>query len=234
MTNGEFKRFVDAGGYRDPKYWKRAVPRRRSGLERSTRRSRGSAIRPGERARRRGSSELSRGAVRIILSAASAGSKRARMPIRRQGSADDLSLVSGRSAGGNLSEILRLSNFDGKGPLKSGERQGLGPWGTLDMAGNVKEWCANAVEGSGLRYILGGGWNEPHYRYVEEDARSPWDRRPHVWRAPDRQKTVRRLMSRVRSPDSRGSQECHSSIRRALRSLPALLCLRPDAARTHV
>ena len=21
VTNGEFKRFVDAGGYRDPKYW---------------------------------------------------------------------------------------------------------------------------------------------------------------------------------------------------------------------
>ena len=76
------------------------------------------------------------------------------------------------------SEILQLSNFDGNGPLKAGERQGLGPWGTLDMAGNVKEWCANAVEGSGLRYILGGSWNEPHYRYVEEDARSPWDRRP--------------------------------------------------------
>ena len=76
------------------------------------------------------------------------------------------------------SEILQLSNFDGKGPVKSGERQGLGPWGTLDMAGNVKEWCINQVQGAELHYSLGGGWNEPPYRYTEEDARSPWDRSP--------------------------------------------------------
>ena len=71
-----------------------------------------------------------------------------------------------------------MSNFDGNGPVTAGERQGLGPWGTFDMAGNVKEWCANAVEGTPLRYILGGSWNEPHYRYMEEDAHSPWSRRP--------------------------------------------------------
>ena len=46
------------------------------------------------------------------------------------------------------------------------------------MAGNVKEWCANAAQGTDLRYILGGGWNEPSYRYRETDARGPWDRLP--------------------------------------------------------
>jgi dienelactone hydrolase len=72
------------------------------------------------------------------------------------------------------SDILQLSNFEDKGPTKAGARQGLGPWGTLDMAGNVKEWCANEVTGEGRRYILGGGWNEPSYRFAEADARNPW------------------------------------------------------------
>jgi hypothetical protein len=44
------------------------------------------------------------------------------------------------------------------------------------MAGNVKEWCVNEIEGAGLRYILGGAWNEPAYRFRDEEARAPWER----------------------------------------------------------
>jgi dienelactone hydrolase len=46
------------------------------------------------------------------------------------------------------------------------------------MAGNVKEWCANAVANLPLRYTLGGAWNEPGYRFRESDARDPWARDP--------------------------------------------------------
>ncbi|MCA1650584.1 MAG: dienelactone hydrolase family protein, partial [Acidobacteria bacterium] len=83
-----------------------------------------------------------------------------------------------RAAGADepFCDVLRLSNFDGKGTVRTGERRGLGPWGTVDMGGNVKEWCANAVEGKALRYILGGGWNEPNYRFRDSEARDPWDR----------------------------------------------------------
>ena len=34
---------------------------------------------------------------------------------------------------------------------------------TYDLAGNVREWTANAAEG-GLRFILGGSWRSPLYR----------------------------------------------------------------------
>jgi len=72
------------------------------------------------------------------------------------------------------SDILRFSNFDGKGPTRIGAHQGLGPYGTYDMAGNVKEWTWN--ESGSKRYILGGGWNEPRYMFATEDARRPFDR----------------------------------------------------------
>ncbi len=50
----------------------------------------------------------------------------------------------------------------------------VGPWGTVGMAGNVKEWVWNEIKGE--RYILGGAWNEPVYMATEDDIRPPMDR----------------------------------------------------------
>jgi cephalosporin-C deacetylase-like acetyl esterase len=75
-----------------------------------------------------------------------------------------------------FSNILEHSNFSGKGVARAGEYMGLGPYGTLDMAGNVREWCWNAV--GDRRYNLGGAWNTPPYLYQESDAVSPFDRAP--------------------------------------------------------
>jgi eukaryotic-like serine/threonine-protein kinase len=75
---------------------------------------------------------------------------------------------------GIASDILRFSNFDGKGPAAVGSYQGLGPYGTYDMAGNIKEWTWN--EAGSKRYILGGAWNESKYMFAVEDARPPFDR----------------------------------------------------------
>ena len=47
---------------------------------------------------------------------------------------------------GRFADILTLSNFNAKGPVPVGSLAGLGPFGTSDMAGNVKEWCWNATE----------------------------------------------------------------------------------------
>ena len=44
------------------------------------------------------------------------------------------------------------------------------------MAGNVKEWCLSEAGTSGLRYIVGGGWNESAYRFLEPEGADPWQR----------------------------------------------------------
>ena len=178
VTNSDFKRFVDAGGYRESKYWKEPLREgdRVMGFDEAVRRFRDATGRTGPATWElgtypEGKGDFPVGGISWFEAAAYAEFAGKSLPTLYHwyGAAppDELS-----------SEILRLSNFDGKGPAKAGERQGLGPFGTLDMAGNVKEWCSNAVEGSALRYILGGGWDEPTYRYAEEDARNPWDRLP--------------------------------------------------------
>jgi formylglycine-generating enzyme required for sulfatase activity/dienelactone hydrolase/predicted Ser/Thr protein kinase len=82
-----------------------------------------------------------------------------------------------RAAGISLYDtILQLSNFTGQGPARVGSYGGLGPYGTYDTAGNVKEWCWNASGEN--RYISGGAWNEPKYMFYLADARLPFDRSP--------------------------------------------------------
>ncbi len=70
---------------------------------------------------------------------------------------------------------VQLSNLRGDAPAAVGSWQGIGPFGTYDVAGNVREWIANAAEG-GLHFILGGSWRSPLYLYSSPEALSPFDR----------------------------------------------------------
>ena len=59
-----------------------------------------------------------------------------------------------------------------------GQHKGLGPFGTYDQAGNVREWVTNAT--GERRYSLGGAWNDPSYLYSGPEIQRPWDRLPTV------------------------------------------------------
>jgi formylglycine-generating enzyme required for sulfatase activity/dienelactone hydrolase len=72
--------------------------------------------------------------------------------------------------------IVPRSNLEGTGPAPVGAFRGVGPHGTVDMAGNVREWCAN--DAGGPRYILGGGWNDPGYAFNDAYTQPPFDRSP--------------------------------------------------------
>ena len=176
VTNRQFKQFVDAGGYRDPRYWKHEFRdgARVLGFDEAMQRFRDPTGRPGPLTWDLGAfpddhADHPVGGISWFEAAAYAEFAGKSLPTVHQwfraANVDELS-----------ADILRLSNFDGKGPRKAGDGGGLGPWGTLDMAGNVKEWCENLTAGTSLRYILGGGWNEPTYRYTEPDAHEPWAR----------------------------------------------------------
>jgi serine/threonine protein kinase/formylglycine-generating enzyme required for sulfatase activity len=74
------------------------------------------------------------------------------------------------------SHIVPWSNFDARGPASVETYNGVGPYGTYDMAGNVREWCRNESEEK--RYILGGAWDDAIYMFHTPYAKPPFDRSP--------------------------------------------------------
>jgi len=71
-------------------------------------------------------------------------------------------------------KIVPLSNFDRKGPSPVGAYAGMSPYGSFDMAGNVREWCWN--ESRSQRIIMGGSWNDNIYMFTSSFALLPFDR----------------------------------------------------------
>lgn len=173
-TNAEYKKFVDAGGYRDPKYWKQPFVEggRTLSWEQAIARFLDSTGRPGPAGWELGSfpagaADLPVTGVSWFEAAAYAEFAGKELPtVHHWRQAAIYQSIS--------SEIVLLSNFEGSGPAVPGKFKGSSFFGSYDMAGNVKEWCWNA---SGeKRYILGGAWSEPNYMFLDPDGRSPFDR----------------------------------------------------------
>jgi len=76
----------------------------------------------------------------------------------------------------NTTEIILKSNFKGKGTVPVGSLDGINYWGVYDVAGNVREWCFNEMDKKGWHYILGGGWNDPTYAYNDAFGQPALDR----------------------------------------------------------
>jgi eukaryotic-like serine/threonine-protein kinase len=173
VTNREFKKFVDAGGYHDPKYWKYPFTkdRRTLSFEQAMALFVDKTDRPAPSTWDLGNYPVGQDdypvdGVSWYEAAAYAEFVGKSLPtVYHWFDAASMSFHS---------TILETSNFDGKGPVAVGSYPSLGPFGTYDMAGNVKEWCFNA-NGS-RRYILGGSSIEPRYMYQAPDARPPFDR----------------------------------------------------------
>ena len=71
--------------------------------------------------------------------------------------------------------IVAVSNMSGSGLAPVGAHRGVGPYGTYDMAGNVREWVVNADDNDN-RFILGGSWKSASYFSYSPETFSPFDR----------------------------------------------------------
>jgi len=173
VTNRQFKEFVDHGGYRRREYWVEpfADGKRSLGWDEAVARFRDQTGRPGPATWKAGSypageADFPVEGVSWYEAAAFAAYAGKSLPTMHHWYRAALP--------GQFAEIVAASNFGGKGPAKVGSHQGLGPFGTYDMAGNVKEWCANALDDR--RFLLGGAWNEASRMFEAPDARPPFSR----------------------------------------------------------
>jgi dienelactone hydrolase len=172
VTNKEYKEFIDAGGYNDTVYWKHFFENDGQNL------SWAYAIEQfRDRTGRLGPSSWEGGTYpngeeNYPVSGVSWYEALAYSEFRNR-SLPTVFHWLGATQTGMATFILPHSNFSEKG-TRSVHNSRPGPFGTYDMAGNIKEWCFNKTGSN--RFILGAAWNEPTYMFFEQDARSPMDR----------------------------------------------------------
>jgi serine/threonine protein kinase/cephalosporin-C deacetylase-like acetyl esterase len=173
VSNSQFKDFVDSGAYQKPEYWKHRFIREGKVLswEEAMAEFKDKTGMQGPAAWELGSFPEGEGnyPVRGISwyeAAAYAEFAGKQLPTIYHWI---------RASGWNqASYFIPLSNYKGTNPAACGEYQGMSPYGSYDMAGNVREWCWN--ESSGQRYLLGGAWKEPTYFFHIPVTASTFDR----------------------------------------------------------
>ncbi len=173
VTNRAFKRFVDDRGYRRPELWRE--PFLKDGQEltfaASMKHFRDATGRPGPATWEMGgyvagTDDHPVAGVSWYEAAAYARWAGKSLPTLHHWS---------RAADPYLSaDVVPVSNVNGKSLLPAGAAAGITRGGTIDMAGNVKEWCLTAAGTN--RHIAGGAWNEPTYMFNTPDAQSPFAR----------------------------------------------------------
>jgi formylglycine-generating enzyme required for sulfatase activity/tRNA A-37 threonylcarbamoyl transferase component Bud32/dienelactone hydrolase len=177
VTNRNFKVFVDAGGYRTPSHWAQFVDSEGKSVDwvRAMSRFVDATGLPGPAAWRfgnypEGDADLPVTGVSWYEAAAYAAFRGKALP--------SLYHWYRASGAGFYSNIVALSNFDGRAPDSVGRRRGLSRFGAYDQAGNVKEWVANAAGdlSAPRRFVLGGSWAENPYTFVHPDVSDVWER----------------------------------------------------------
>ncbi|HET6218280.1 MAG TPA: protein kinase, partial [Acidobacteriaceae bacterium] len=176
VTNREFKRFVDQGGYKKQEYWKHEF--RKDGrvlpwadamklfVDKTSRPGPSTWIQ-GQYPQGEGESPVT--GVSWFEAEAYADFAGKSLPTIYHWAA--------AASPADSPSLIPASNFSGKGPSPAGTYHGMSWCGAYDMAGNVKEWCANEAA-SGRRYSMGGAWDDPTYMFNIPDARSPFERSP--------------------------------------------------------
>ena len=141
VTNEQFKRFVDNGGYEKQEYWKHKFIKDGHELswEQTMREFRDKTGRPGRPLTWEGGT-YPKGKDKFPVSGISWYEAAAYAEFAGK-SLPTIYHWQEAACIGQAAVIVPFSNFDGKGLAPVGNSPGIGSTGLYDMAGNVKEWC---------------------------------------------------------------------------------------------
>ena len=181
VTNADFKEFVDAGGYADARHWE-GLTFVRNGVELPFEQAMAQLVdttgRPGPASWELGDYPEGQGGYPVT------GVSRYEAAAYARFRGKQLPTVyhwtkAGRTdwdAGSSLVGFsVPLSNFGTTGPVAVGTRQDIGPFGTFDLYGNVREWVAN--DGGSLGgWVLGGGFEDAVYAFSVAIPADPFTR----------------------------------------------------------
>jgi predicted esterase len=177
VSNRDYQRFVDAGGYADPKYWKQPFLEggRQLNWKEAMARFTDRTGRPGPATWElgtfpKGQEDYPVAGVCWYEAAAYAEWAGKSLPTLFH-----WNRVAGIWAG---ARIIPAANLSGSGPVPTGSRRCASRFGVYDLAGNVREWVVNASGEGAERFILGGGWNDPDYAFLGACAQPAFDRSP--------------------------------------------------------
>jgi hypothetical protein len=173
VTNRQFKQFIDAGGYNNSEYWhnKFLVNGHEISFEEAVQKFQDQSGRTGPSTWSvgmypEGLADHPVGGVSWYEAAAYAKFVGKQLPSLYHWYWAALPSV--------RDFVLPYSNFNGRGTVEVGTLNGISRSGALDMAGNVREWAGNRIGEE--RFLLGGGWSDPEYMYVDVLSQPPFDR----------------------------------------------------------
>ena len=175
VSNADYKRFVDAGGYRNREYWKHPFMEggRTLTWEEAMERFRDRTRRPGPATwevgdYHEGTGNDPVGGLSWYEAAAYAEFAGEMLPTVFHWNAVAFTWAT--------PAIVSLANFEGAGPWPVDREDVLHTAGACNLAGNVREWCWNETSRENERMILGGGWNDPPYAFNDAYAQPMLDR----------------------------------------------------------
>jgi DNA-binding SARP family transcriptional activator/dienelactone hydrolase len=159
VTNAEFKRFVDAGGYRRPDLWPPIVVGGDTiGWQQAMMRFTDRTGRPGPSTWEAGDYPASEGEFPVSGVSWYEAAAYARFAGRELPTAEHWQQGLANSL---FPWLLPASNFGGRGPRAVTQSRAMSHVEVFDLTGNVREWTATAIGSEFI--ILGGSWTDPYY-----------------------------------------------------------------------
>ncbi len=179
ITNRQFKEFVDAGGYREKKYWKEPFAKESTTLswEEAIKEFVDQTGQPGPATWQDGEYPMGKADYPVAGVSWYEAAAYAAWAGKSLPTSDHWGFARGENTSFldvTGAFIHLMANFKGEGPSSVGNYSALMPFGQYDMAGNVREWCWNQTQSG--RVIRGGAWNDAVYMFGDISQLPPFNR----------------------------------------------------------